>query len=68
MLVARINRPGARLVLDNAPSPPKIDQLTLVRIILPLSRDQAIDPPAAASIDPSRRSADGRDPTRGPPR
>ena len=38
MLVARIKRTGARLVLDNAPSPPKIDQLTLVRIILPLSR------------------------------
>ena len=36
MLVARIKRPGARLDLDNVPSPPKIDQLTLVRIILPL--------------------------------
>ncbi|MFI5458267.1 MAG: hypothetical protein ACHRXM_22785 [Isosphaerales bacterium] len=36
MLVARINRPGARLDLDNVPSPPKIDQMTLVRIILPL--------------------------------
>jgi hypothetical protein len=36
MLVARIKRPGARLALDNVPSPPKIDQLTLVRIILPL--------------------------------
>ena len=31
MLVARIDRTGARLVLDKAPSPPKIDQLTLVR-------------------------------------
>jgi len=38
MLVARIKRPGARLALDNAPSPPKIDQLTLVRIILPLQK------------------------------
>jgi len=36
MLVARINRPGARLDLDNVPSLPKIDQLTMVRIILPL--------------------------------
>jgi len=36
MLVARIQRPGARLALDNVPSPPKIDQLTMVRIILPL--------------------------------
>jgi len=38
MLVARIDRPGSRLVLD-APAPvPKIDQLTMVRIILPLGR------------------------------
>jgi hypothetical protein len=36
MLVARIDRPAARLVLD-APAPvPKIDQLTVVRVILPL--------------------------------
>jgi hypothetical protein len=41
MLVARINRPGARLVLD-APAPaPKIDQLTVVRVILPLLRTKA---------------------------
>ncbi len=38
MLVARIDRPGARLALDNLSSPPKIDQLTLVRIILPLKK------------------------------
>jgi hypothetical protein len=38
MLVARINRPGAQLRLDNVPSPPRIDQLTLVRIILPLKQ------------------------------
>jgi hypothetical protein len=38
MLVARITRPGARLILDKGPSPPKIDQLTLVRIILPLKK------------------------------
>ena len=38
MLVARIKRAGARLALDNAPSPPKIEQLTLVRIILPLNK------------------------------
>jgi hypothetical protein len=38
MLVARINRPGARLALDNVPSAPKIEQLTLVRIILPLNK------------------------------
>ena len=40
MLVARIDRTGARLVLENAPSPPKIDQLTLVRIILPLKKSE----------------------------
>jgi hypothetical protein len=38
MLVARIDRIGARLVLDKVPSPPKIDQLTMVRIILPLKK------------------------------
>jgi hypothetical protein len=37
MLVARIKRPGAQLFLDKVPSPPKIDQLTMVRIILPLN-------------------------------
>jgi hypothetical protein len=41
MLVARINRPGAQLVLDNAPSPPKVDQMTLVRIILPLKKSKS---------------------------
>jgi hypothetical protein len=40
MLVARIAHTGARLVLDKAPSPPKIDQLTLVRLILPLKKSQ----------------------------
>ncbi len=38
MLVARINRPGARLALDNVTTPPKIDQVTIVRIILPLNK------------------------------
>ena len=38
MLVARINRPGAQLRLDNVPSPPKMDQLTMVRLILPLKQ------------------------------
>jgi hypothetical protein len=38
MLVARIKRIGARLDLDNVPSPPKIDQMTMVRIILPLKK------------------------------
>jgi hypothetical protein len=38
MLIARINRPGAQLRLDNVPSPPKMDQLTMVRLILPLKQ------------------------------
>ncbi|MGZ3387267.1 MAG: hypothetical protein ACXVB5_20470, partial [Isosphaeraceae bacterium] len=38
MLVARIKRPGAQLVLDNPPSPPRIDQTTMIRIILRLKR------------------------------
>jgi hypothetical protein len=41
MLVARIKRPGAQLIIDNAPSTPKIEQLTLVRIILPLNTKKA---------------------------
>jgi hypothetical protein len=40
MLVARIDRTGARLVLGKVPSPPKIDQLTMVRIILPLKKSE----------------------------
>ncbi len=40
MVAARIKRPGSRLVLENPPSPPKVDQTTLVRIILPLSKAQ----------------------------
>lgn len=43
MLVARINRPTSRLVIENAPSPPKIDQTTLLRVILPLKADKAED-------------------------
>jgi hypothetical protein len=38
MLVARIKRTGAQLGIDNVPSAPKIDQLTMVRIILPLTK------------------------------
>jgi hypothetical protein len=43
MLVARVKRPGARFVLDNAPSPAKIDQTTMVRIILPLNKAKPTD-------------------------
>ena len=38
MLVARVKRPGSRLALDNAPSTPKVNQTTLVRITLPLKK------------------------------
>ncbi len=41
MLVARINRPGAQLVLENPPGPPRVDQTTMLRIILPLNRPPA---------------------------
>ena len=41
MLVARVKRPASRLVLNKVPSPPKIEELTLVRIILPLMKDSA---------------------------
>jgi hypothetical protein len=36
MLVARVSRPGSRLILDNPPSPPKVEQTTLLRVILPI--------------------------------
>jgi len=36
MLVARTDRPPSQLVLGNTPSAPKVDQTTLLRIILPL--------------------------------
>jgi hypothetical protein len=39
MLVGRIKRPGTQLILENAPSTPRIDQTTMIRIILPLRRN-----------------------------
>jgi hypothetical protein len=38
ILVARIDRPGAQLALGNAPSTPKVDQTTMLRVILPLQQ------------------------------
>lgn len=38
MLVARIHRPGSQLAFLSTPSPPKVDQTTLLRVILPLRR------------------------------
>jgi hypothetical protein len=43
MLVARVDRPAARLVLDNAPANPKLDETTVVRVILPL-KTKATEP------------------------
>jgi hypothetical protein len=40
MLIARLKRPGSRLVMNKVPSPPRIDEVTLVRIILPLKNAQ----------------------------
>jgi hypothetical protein len=38
MLVGRLDRPAARLILGNAPAPPKVEQTTMLRVILPLSK------------------------------
>ncbi len=40
MLIARIARPTSQLVIENAPSTPKIDQTTLLRVILPLKKPE----------------------------
>jgi len=38
MLVGRVDRPAARLILGNAPAPPRVDQTTMVRVLLPLGK------------------------------
>jgi len=38
MLVGRIGRPAVALRLGNAPAAPKVDQTTMLRVILPLSK------------------------------
>ncbi|MBV8555739.1 MAG: hypothetical protein JO116_09245 [Planctomycetaceae bacterium] len=38
MLVGRIDRPASRLVLEHAPSTPKVDETTMLRVILPLGK------------------------------
>jgi hypothetical protein len=40
MLVARVDRPAARLVLGSSPSPPKIEQTTMLRVTLPLAKER----------------------------
>lgn len=39
MLVANINRPGTQLVLGNSPGEAKTDQVTVLRVILPLKKE-----------------------------
>ena len=39
MLVAQIDRPGTQLVLGNAPGEAKTDQVTVLRVILPLKKE-----------------------------
>lgn len=41
MLVARIKRPGTQLVVGNAPDRPKVEQTTVLRVILPLKKTGA---------------------------
>jgi hypothetical protein len=57
MLVARVNRPGAQLVLRNTPSPPRVDQTTMLRIILPLQRQKTDDRRATAPDAPGIHTA-----------
>ncbi len=45
MLVAEIDRAVTQLVLGNAPSDPKIDQTTLIRVILPLKKEATASRP-----------------------
>lgn len=52
MLVARVDRPGAQLVLRNAPSAPKIEQTTMLRVILPLNRKREDRRAAAPDATP----------------
>jgi len=59
MLLTRIKRPGAQLVLDNPPSPPRIDQTTMLRIILPLQRNHKDDRRADAGARPGASAAAG---------
>ena len=59
MLVARIKRPGAQLVLDNPSSPPKIDQTTMLRIILPLQKNRKDDRRADAGARPGAADSVG---------
>jgi hypothetical protein len=43
MLVGRVDRPAARLVLGNAPAPPRVEQTTMLRVILPLGKPPSED-------------------------
>ena len=43
MLVSRVDLPAATLVLGNAPAMPKVEQTTMLRVILPLGKPQTAD-------------------------
>lgn len=45
MLVARIKRPAAQLAIGNAPDEPKVEQSTILRVILPLKAPAAAAKP-----------------------
>ncbi len=57
ILTARIKRPGAQLVLENAPSEPKIDQTTMIRVVLPLKKPPAANRYGAAATVPQDLAA-----------
>jgi hypothetical protein len=44
MLVATIDRPGTQLVLKDNRNPPKTDQTTLLRVILPIKKEVEAKP------------------------
>ena len=49
MLVARVERPASRLVLGNAPSGPKVDEVTMLRVILPVGNGDGDAPQGKAT-------------------
>ena len=51
MLVARIDRPAARLDLEGATNPPQVQHSTILRIILPLASQQFEDPGPNPSVN-----------------
>ena len=44
MIVASVDRPGTQLLLGNAPGTAKTEQTTILRVILPLKKEEAAKP------------------------